>query len=98
MKFLRRVVHAYSLWQVTVVYVMAVIAIVLVEQGAVGISTSVIVLGAVTATVILVTIRRELHVVHTLVNSQHDSLVARIDQLIEVLLAAGIEIPHQPGT
>jgi hypothetical protein len=47
--------------------------------------------------VILVTIRPELHVVHTLVNSQHDSLVARIDQLIKVLLAAGIDIPHDPA-
>lgn len=38
---------------------------------------------------------RELRIVHTLVNSQHDQLVARNDQLLALLNASGISVPPQ---
>jgi hypothetical protein len=40
--------------------------------------------------------RGKVRQVHTLVNSQHDDLVQRTDQLTDSLLNAGVAVPDNP--
>jgi hypothetical protein len=47
--------------------------------------------------IIINSMRTELTNVHTLVNSQHSDMVDRIDQLIDALLAAGVDVPRDPN-
>jgi len=43
-----------------------------------------------------VALRVDVEQVHTLVNSQHDDLVARVSQLIDALEVGGVAVPQDP--
>lgn len=45
---------------------------------------------------ILVAFRKDIAVVHVLVNSQHDDLVARVQQLTDALVASDTDVPREP--
>jgi hypothetical protein len=51
-------------------------------------------LAAITA--LVVAIRREVKNVHKIVNARTDEQLGRIDQLVQSLQAAGVDIPSSP--
>jgi hypothetical protein len=56
--------------------------------------------AATVATVVItwLSTRGKVREVHTIVNSQRDTLLARVDQLVQSLEKAGIDIPDKPGS
>lgn len=92
-----RATKSLSLWPLTTTYLSGVGAIILVAQGVLEWQSAVIAFGVVTTLIFLHTVWREVKIIHTLVNSQHDALVARIDQLTRAMNKAGTPIPDDPG-
>ena len=56
-----------------------------------------VVLTVMASLLILVALTREVRTVHTLVNSHRDELLERIDQLLNTLHSAGVEVPDDPA-
>lgn len=55
-----------------------------------------VILGFLALLLILAAFRRDIAVVHTLVNSQHDDLVNRVQQLTEALVHGNVAVPREP--
>jgi hypothetical protein len=91
--YLRRLAGSISFRPVLTVYVGAVIDAWAVASGYVRTEVGVLLLGFVAVMVLLSGMRREVATVHKLVNSQHDALVDRVDQLLDALETAGVSIP-----
>lgn len=99
--FLRRVTESTATVPALVVYVAAVGLGALAAAGTIRFDVAAVLLGVSAALVILTYVYRqvstvcvEVSTVHGLVNSQHDALVERVDQLSAALTAAGVQIPH----
>lgn len=91
--YLRRMVQSTAIRPVTSIYVVAVIIIVTVAEGWTRADVGVVLLAIACHFSITASMRRELTTVHHLVNA---SLIARVDQLIEALHEAGIDVPRDP--
>jgi hypothetical protein len=100
---LEKIRKAPALYPLTAGYASAVVIIMLVASGTVKGNVGIGILGFGTIIILLISMQyaihklshlpKEIQEVHHLVNSQTDSLVARIDQLILVLQEAGIQVP-----
>jgi hydrogenase-4 membrane subunit HyfE len=97
MNLVRRLLATCTFYSITTLYLAAVAAIILTVQGAVSITAAAAALFALAVLLILAEMHREVRKVHTLVNSQRDLLLARIDQLINTLEAAGVSVPAGKG-
>lgn len=93
----QRALKAAPLWPVTAVYLAGTACLMALAGGLMNLSQAVTVFGVFTLLVILVGVLRELRTVHSLVNSQHDALVARIGQLHQAMTVAKIAIPIDPS-
>lgn len=78
------------------IYVSSVLAAAAAAAGWVRVDVSLLLVGVVTALAVMASMQREIRLVHSLVNSQHDALIARIAQLSDALTAAGATVPTGP--
>lgn len=91
---------ARAAWRATVtrpvgtVYILASVMLALSFQNPVYIVGCIVVLGCAAILAVTLAVRRELEIVHQLVNSQHDELVNRVEQLTEALETSGIPVPE----
>lgn len=90
----QRIAQSVVFYPVTVVYLSGSLILALVVGGWLQFDAGLLMLAAITGLVLLVATYRDIGVVHGLVNSQHDVLVRRIEQLLKALTAAGVQIPH----
>lgn len=102
--YLRRVSRTATFYPVTIVYIAAIVDLTAVVGGAIRLDVGMVLLGLLALLVVLLSMRREVGSVHTLVNSQHDALVAtvramsrRIEELVDALHEAGVQVPHDQG-
>jgi len=75
-------------------YVAGVLVACGVSVGWIRLDVGVVALSVIAVLLITVGISREVHTVHTLVNSQRDELLDRIDQLVAALHKAGVAVPQ----
>jgi c-di-AMP phosphodiesterase-like protein len=100
----RAILHAPSLYRQTVSYIASVIVLILVTMDKMRLDVGIVVLGIVAILIVLQSVNQrvqvvsdELDTVHTMVNSSHDEMLDRVDQLIEALSDAGVAIPPNPA-
>jgi predicted transporter len=100
-KRIRRVVHSVAFYPVTLTYLAGAMITVAVVGDGLRLDIGLVLLGLFAVLVIMLSMSREVGTVHTLVNSQHDALLAkigamalRIDELLGALIAAGVSIPQ----
>ncbi len=86
-----------STFPITALYVFGVLIILLIQEGIIGVATGISTLSLITILALLVAITKELRAIHILVNSQHDVLITRIYQLINILNIADIDVPDDPN-
>lgn len=91
---------ARAAWRATItrplgtVYILASIMLALSFQNVVYIIGCIVILGFAAVIAIIISMRNELEIVHNLVNSQHDELVNRVEQLTEALEASSVPVPE----
>lgn len=87
-------------WRATVtrpvgcVYILASVMLALSFQNVIYIIGCIVILGCAAILSVQFAMRRELEIVHELVNSQHDELVNRVEQLIGALETSGVPVPE----
>jgi hypothetical protein len=91
--YLRRVARSAAFYPVTVVYLAAVLALIGVVGGVLSLEVGLTALGFVAMLVVLVSMRGDVGQIHVLVNSQHDALLERVDELLDALHEAGVAAP-----
>lgn len=89
-----KAVDATIVRPISVVWVIASVMIAMAFQDAVYIVACIVVLGIAALGAVVLSVRTELEVVHRLVNSQHDLLVARVEQLTEALEDHAVPVPE----
>ena len=95
-RFVQQFLHSPSSYPITIVYLAGLALAITVSEGIVDLSAGIAVLTLVAILAVLIALLREMRVVHTLVNSQRDELLLRIDVLVEALKDAGVAIPPSP--
>lgn len=93
---LRRFLRARALYPTLLAYLLTVGVVMAITRGWLTVAGGIVVLGVVSILDVLEQMRREVTVVHELVNSEHTQLVARVDQLIEALDRLGAVVPPNP--
>ena len=88
-----RAIKAPAVWPLTTLYLSAVVTISAIAEGYIDVMTGILALGMLAMFLLLIIMFKELHVVHLVVNSERDALVARIGQLVTALTEAGVSIP-----
>jgi len=63
----------------------------------VNLPTAFVTLGFLAVLLIMAAFRKDVSTIHHLVNSQHDDLVDRVQQLTDALLSSGAEVPKPPS-
>jgi hypothetical protein len=104
MKALRKAFHSLTFYPVTALYLVAVLVVYGVANHALRFDIGLVMLTLLAVAIFMVGLYWELHVVHSLVNSQHDELIqrgedlkARIVLLTAALIAGGVEVPGEQG-
>ena len=99
--YLQRALRSTAFYSVTLVYLAAVGIGIAVSEDMMRFDVGLVLLASVAVLSIVGSMRIEVGKVHTLVNSQHDVMVAkigamslRIDELLGTLLAAGVKVPE----
>lgn len=82
-----------TFYPVTTVYLAGVVVAVGIAGGVFDQTVGLAVLTAITLIVVLVSMFREVQVVHHLVNSQRDALLERITELVNAMHEAGVDLP-----
>lgn len=95
--YAHRVVDSIAFRPALTIYVASVLAAAAATAGWVRVDVSLVLGGVVTVLAVTASMHREIRLVHTLVNSQHDELVARVAQLTDTLHAAGVGVPNKAG-
>lgn len=93
MKFLTDVSRSAGLYPISLLYVAAVAIVCAVASSVLTPGVAVIALGLVAILSACFATWRELRKVHVLVNGQRTELIARIDQLTELLIRSGVVVP-----
>lgn len=91
---LQKALYSASGWPITILYVGASSVASLMAANVLGVAPGLILIAVLFCMMLVVSVSREIKSVHHLVNSQRDELLARIDQLIQVLVAADITVPR----
>lgn len=91
----RNVTFSVSVYPVTTVYGSGVVVAYALTAGWVGLGTGVIALTMIALLAIMVSMSREVQVVHHLVNSQRDALLERITELVDAMHEAGVDLPER---
>lgn len=98
---LTRITHSVIFYPISVVYGCAAALAAAVASHRMRLDVGVVLLTLIVVATLLVSTRREVALVHSLVNSQRDDLVAtvqqmggRIDQLTAALVDAGVAVPR----
>lgn len=94
MRAVQRVLRSVAFYTATLTYLSGVAVAFGVAAGWLRFDVGLILFAACAILVVLVATHRSVEVVHGLVNSQHDAMVERIDELLDALTAAGVSIPH----
>lgn len=95
---LEAVRRSVAIRPVTEVYLIGVTMIVLTVNKVLTLSEGIFIFGMTTVVILLTTMYKELVQVHTLVNSQHDDLLKRIEDLLDALHANDVEVPGGPNS
>lgn len=90
----RQVVRAVAFYPISAVYAAVAVVVAAVAGHTLRPDVALVIIGMAALLVLQLSMRHEVSTVHGLVNSQHDALVARIDQLTAALVAAGVQVPH----
>ncbi len=107
-RYLLVIFNSVSVYAASSVYVFGVLAMVLIATGDIMLIFGIFAFGIITIIIALIALFREtarvravaesVHAeteqVHVLVNSQHDAMVDRINQLIAALHASGVHVPQ----
>ena len=93
LKMLRKPFSSLTLYPITTVYVAGVTVAVGIGLSWFDINAGLIALTAISLTVVLIALTREVRIVHHLVNAQRDALLLRIDDLVDSLNEAGVALP-----
>jgi len=91
-----RVRSSVLFYPLTTFYCAAVLATVGVAQRWFRLDVSIVALTVFAVLLLLLNIRKQVLDVHQLVNSQRDDLVERVEQLIDALHTAGVDVPGEP--
>lgn len=91
------VYKSISAFPITILYLTGVAVIVLIQRDTVGVMSGIFILGFLTMITLVVSVIREMRIVHNIVAQQHDELTTRINQLTDVLEHSGIAVPHDPS-
>ena len=94
--FIRRLLDSPSTYPITTYFLGAMGILFAKSTGWINLPTAFVTLGFLALLLILVAFRQDLKVVHALVNSQHDDLVARVQQLTDALVDSNTEVPREP--
>lgn len=104
MTSLRQYIRRRNVYPITAMYVGVVGVVMQVASGAWSVELGLSLMAILAVGVVLFLGRRdvraaqaEVHVIHELVNSQHDDLVARVEQLTRALERAGVRVPSDPA-
>lgn len=96
MTLIRRVVGSVAFYPVTLTYIAGVAMMALAVAGKIRVDVAVLASAVFACLAVVIALDREVRTVHRLVNSQHDVLIARVKQLVDALVAAGVTIPTEP--
>ena len=91
------VLRSAAFYPVTSFYVGATVLVVLVAGGHVDLTAALLILILIVLLVLLWSTRRELKAVHHLVDGQHADLVARVEQLTQLLVHSDVDVPDDPA-
>lgn len=94
--FIRRLLDSPSTYPLTTFWLGAMSLLFAESIGWVTLSAALAALAFLALLLIMVAFRRDIAVVHTLVNSQHDDLVARVQQLTDALIDSSVAVPKEP--
>lgn len=97
MTYVHRFAHSVAFYPVTIVYGACAAVIGAIAGHFLRADVALLLISLIAVMSVQVSMRREVRRVHVLVNSQRDELVARIDQLVRALRAAGVTIPADPA-
>jgi hypothetical protein len=89
-----KILGAAAFYPLTLVWLLGVFLAVTVSLGGVAVAPGLVILAFVALLLMQIVCRRELVIVHHLVNHQHDELVERVDQLIRTLQEADVKVPE----
>ncbi len=89
----REVRKSASTFPITALYAFGVLIILLIQQGIIGVTTGIVMLSLITMLALLFAITKELRAIHILVNFQHEALVARVNQLLDTMGKADVDVP-----
>jgi hypothetical protein len=96
--YLRRFLGSISFYPVSTVYLASAAMIATVTGRYIRLEVALLIEGLVAIIAIQISMHSEVVRVHKLVNSQRDEMIARIDQLIATLVAAGVRVPDDKGS
>jgi ABC-type transport system involved in cytochrome bd biosynthesis fused ATPase/permease subunit len=91
----RHVTLNISVYPISTVYASGVLVAYALTAGWIGLGTGVIALTMIATLAVLVSMHREVQVVHHLVNAQRDALLERITELVEAMHEAGVDLPER---
>lgn len=89
----QKISNSLTFYPVTMVYLGGVGVAMGISSGWIDGGPGLLLLSMLTLIVVLVSMFREVQVVHHLVNSQRTALLERIAELVEAMQEAGVELP-----
>lgn len=91
---LTRITHSVIFYPISIVYLSAALVVALAAGHWIRFDVGFALLTLVVIATLLVSTRRELTLVYSRANAQHGAQMARIEQLIDALIAAGVAVPQ----
>jgi len=90
-----RIIKSPSTYPLSTLWLGGIVLLLAINQEWIHIGPAFAAFGFLTIVLIMVAFRRDIREVHTLVNSQHDDLVARVQQLTEALVSSNTQVPPE---
>lgn len=101
MSYVKRAVHSATFYPISILWLAGMAIAAFVAGGWLRFDVGLILFAVAAIMLVLVSTHRELGTVHVLVDGQHHALVElvermgdRINQLVDALKAAGVQVPH----
>lgn len=92
----RRVARARILYPAFLSWCLTVAVVMMITRGWLTVGAGIMLLSVAATFDVVLQLRREVVVVHELVNSEHAHLVSRVDQLTDALARLGAPVPPNP--
>lgn len=97
MSLIKRILDSPSTWPLSTFWLGAMCVLFAKSIGWINLPTAFVTLGFLAILLIMAAFRKDVSTIHHLVNSQHDDLVDRVQQLTDALLSSGSEVPKPPA-